>query len=248
MEPSLSRQLRLGWRFACYACTVAICIAFVAGSAAAQAGNGEKGVINFLEPVNPDPVIQHAKEIYVLNGCAYCHGVDLKVRNGEAADLLHSSIVAADVKGSVIIPLLRAGIPQTAKLSPMPQFSDLSDRDLGDIVTWIHYSRQEQKYNELTAPTAASAQGDPVEGKISFDKSCASCHSKQSDLADVSSKFAGNLRAELLRPTALQGVQSWRLDRLNDAKMNDARAQHQHLLENYTAPDVANLVAYLQSK
>src|SRR4051794_27689680 len=78
------------------------------------------GVVNFVEPILPDPVLQHSKEVYVLNGCAYCHGVDLKVRNGEAADLLHSPIVAADKNGSVIGPLLRQGIPQTAKLSPMP--------------------------------------------------------------------------------------------------------------------------------
>jgi hypothetical protein len=52
----------------------------------------------------------------------------------------------------------------------------------------------------------------------------------------------------MLRPTALQGVESWRVDRLNDNKISGARAQHQHLLENYSASDVANLLAFLQAK
>jgi mono/diheme cytochrome c family protein len=215
----------------------------------AQTGNGEKGAISFLEPRNPDPVLQHSKEIFVLNGCAYCHGVDLKVRNGEAADLMHSSIVAADVNGNLLMPLLRSGIPQTAKLSPMPQFSDLSDQELADIVRWIHYARQDGKYKELTSADAQqAAPGDSATGKAYFDKNCSSCHSKQSDLAGASAKFSGTLRLEILRPTALQGVQSWRIDQIQNTKISDARAQHQHLLENYSAPDVANLLAYLQSK
>lgn len=236
-------------RFALKVSVVACAVALAASFAAAQGSVGEKGTINFLEPREPDPVVQHAKEIFVLNGCAYCHGVDLQVRNGEAANLLTSAIVAGDVDGNLLIPVLRAGIPQTPKLSPMPNFSTLSDRDLGDIVMWIHHSRAQQKYKELTSPDVAeSAPGDPAAGKKYFDANCASCHSKSGDLANVSSKFSGNLRAEFLRPTALQGVQSWNMNQLQDAKKNDARAKHQHLLENYSAPDVANILGYLQSK
>ena len=60
-------------------------------------------------------------------GCAYCHGVNLEPR-GEATDLLHSRLVARDTDGKTITALLKSGIPQTARLSPMPQFSDLSDQ------------------------------------------------------------------------------------------------------------------------
>ena len=88
-----------------------------------------------------DPVMQQAKETYVVMGCAYCHGIDLTPR-GEAADLRRSPIVAADVNGNRIVPLLKAGVPKTLKLSPMPQYSDLSDRQLSDLVRWIHYARQ----------------------------------------------------------------------------------------------------------
>jgi hypothetical protein len=37
------------------------------------------------------------------------------VRNGEAADLLHSGLVGADVDGNLIGAILKNGIPQTAK-------------------------------------------------------------------------------------------------------------------------------------
>lgn len=95
----------------------------------------------YLGPPLADPVMQQAKETYVVMGCAYCHGIDLTPR-GEAADLRRSPIVAADVNGNRIIPLLKAGVPKTLKLSPMPQYSDLSDRQLSDLVRWIHYARQ----------------------------------------------------------------------------------------------------------
>ena len=49
-----------------------------------------------------------------------------------------------DVNGNLIVPLLRAGVPKTLKLSPMPQYSDLSERQLASIVRWIHYARQRQ--------------------------------------------------------------------------------------------------------
>jgi hypothetical protein len=95
----------------------------------------------YLGPPLADPVLQQAKETYVVMGCAYCHGIDLTPR-GEAADLRRSPLVGADVNGSLLIPLLKAGVPKTLKLSPMPQYSDLSERQLGDLVRWIHYARQ----------------------------------------------------------------------------------------------------------
>ncbi|HMD82535.1 MAG TPA: hypothetical protein VKE92_14565, partial [Anaerolineales bacterium] len=74
----------------------------------------------------PDPIMQHNKETFVLYGCAYCHGMYLKPV-GEAADLRKSLMVGADINGNLIGAILRAGIPQTPKSSPMPQFADLSD-------------------------------------------------------------------------------------------------------------------------
>src|SRR5262249_22318190 len=99
-------------------------------SAAAQSVSKETYDFNFIGQPLADPVLQHAKETFVLFGCAYCHGLNLVAR-GEATDLMHSGLVGRDMNGNLIGPLLRAGIPQTAKLSPMPQFSDLSDQQIG---------------------------------------------------------------------------------------------------------------------
>src|ERR1051326_5230334 len=125
------------------------CAVIVAGSAAAQAPARPGYDINYIGPPMADPVMQHSKETYVLFGCSYCHGLYLVAR-GEATDLMHSRLVGSDENGNVIGPLLRRGIPQTAKLSPMPQFSDLSDLQITAIVTWIHYARRQGQYQELT--------------------------------------------------------------------------------------------------
>lgn len=157
-------------------------------STAAQSVSKETYDFNFIGQPLPDPVLQHAKETFVLFGCAYCHGLNLVAR-AEATDLMHSQLVGRDVNGNLIAPWLRAGIPQTAKLSPMPQFSDLSDQQIGSLVLWIHYARSEGRFKELTAKDPPA--GDTGKGKAYFDQKCTSCHSASGDLAGVGKKYSG---------------------------------------------------------
>src|SRR5262249_36988166 len=132
------------------------------------------------------------------------------------------------------------------KLSPMPQFSDLSDRELGDIVQWIHYARQEGHYKELMDAKDAGA-GDAAAGKAYFDKTCASCHAA-ADVASAAKKYdAGSVKTHVIRPALLETQESWSTAQQPDAKMAAGRARHQALLENYSSQDVTNLLAYLQS-
>jgi len=138
--------------------TVACVLAFAA-SIAAQTRTTRSYDTAFLGAPLADPVLQHAKETYVLFGCAYCHGLNLVAR-GEAADLMHSALVGRDQNGNVIGPLLRAGIPQTPKLSPMPQFSDLSDQQISAIVTWIHYARQQGLAREAARTETGGGAGN----------------------------------------------------------------------------------------
>ena len=119
----------------------AACVLLVAGALGAQTRPAHEYDLAYLGPPLADPMLQQAKETYVVIGCAYCHGIDL-VPRGEAADLRTSALVGADVNGSLLVPLLKAGVPKTLKLSPMPQYSDLSDRQLAQIVRWIHYARR----------------------------------------------------------------------------------------------------------
>jgi len=224
----------------------AICVIAFAASIAAQSTPSHRSYDTaFLGPVLPDPVLQHAKETFVLFGCAYCHGLNL-VSRGEATDLMHSALVGRDENGSRIGPLLRAGIPQTAKLSPMPQFSDLSDQQIAALVTWIHYARQQGRYQELTA--APVRTGDATAGKAYFERTCSMCHAVDRDLAGIGRKHdAPALRAAILEPKGLKSERSFTSARLNDTKLGPAQQRHHALLENYSAEEVANVVAYLAS-
>ena len=210
----------------------------------AQSVSKETYDFNYIGQPLPDPVLQHSKQTFVLFGCAYCHGLNLVAR-GEATDLMHSRLVGRDEKGDLIGPLLRAGIPQTAKLSPMPQFSDLSDQQIAALVRWIHYARAQGRYKEITEAKDLRP-GNAGAGKSYFAEKCGSCHSASGDLANVGKKYdPSTLQERILRPKLLEEVPSWRLERLHDTKIATARQRHQALLENYSAGDVQNLTAYL---
>jgi mono/diheme cytochrome c family protein len=218
--------------------------ALLAPIASAQNVTAQKGVISFHLPALADPILQHAKEVYVLYGCAYCHGVDLKVRNGEAADLLHSPLVGVDQDGNLIAPVLRSGIPQTPKLSPMPQFSDLSDGEIASIVRWIHYARQQERYKEIE-PLLGASGGNATAGKAYFERECTACHSVTGDFAGIGAKYKRpQLAVGIARPAFVDAKAA---GSAASPKQADARARHLKLLENYTAADVNNLAAYLET-
>ena len=187
--------------------------------------------------------MQHAKETYVLFGCAYCHGVTLTPR-GEAADLMHSALVGADINGDTIAALLRAGIPQTAKLSPMPQFSDLSDQQLHDIARYIHYARQQGRYKEIV--DAKAAAGDAAAGRRTSISSAPRATPPISRHREAIRRDGAP--GAVLRPKNLGGPRSFTLDALRDTRMATARERHNLLLENYTPVQVADLVAYLRTR
>jgi mono/diheme cytochrome c family protein len=221
-------------------------VILAASSVAGQSTVRQGYDVNYIGAPLADPVLQHSKETYVLFGCSYCHGLNLMTR-GEATDLMHSRLVGRDENGNIIGPLLRAGIPQTAKLSPMPQFSDLSGQQIADLVRWIHYARQQGRYKELVEDKALYS-GTAEAGKSLFDQKCGACHSAQGDLADISTKYDGAaLKAQILRPARLGSAPSWQIERLKETKTAEARSRHLWLLENYTSQEIADLIAYLRS-
>jgi len=193
-----------------------------------------------------DPLLQKAKETYVLFGCAYCHGLYLMPR-GEAPDLKRSKTVSLDTDGKTIAALLRAGIPQTPALSPMPSYSDLSEQQLADLARWIHYARAEGRLKELTE-TKDAPRGGSSAGEEAFRRNCASCHSVSGDLASLARRYPGAaLRTAFLKPALMREPPSWKVEQLHDTKKTEARRRHQHLLENYTPQEVSDLAAYLSS-
>ncbi len=231
---------------------VLLCAATLAGgtlAAQSPAAGSPPGArpgydVDYIGAPLPDAGLQAAKETYVVFGCAYCHGVTLTPR-GEAADLMHSPLVGSDTNGDTIAAILRAGIPRTAKLSPMPQFSDLSDRQLHDIARYIHYARQQGRYKEIVEGKAAP--GDPAAGGSYFAQTCRSCHG--ADLDGFGKKYdATAIRERLLRPRTLESPQVFTLDALNDTRLTAGRQRHHFILENISLADVANVVAYLQTR
>jgi mono/diheme cytochrome c family protein len=225
-------------------CVATLGMLAMAATGAQQTAPEKSYDVEFLGLVIDDALIQHGKETYVLAGCAYCHGVDLQPL-GEAADLMHSPMVGADDNGNVIGPVVRAGFPQTLSLSPMPQYSDLSEQQIVAIARWIHYARQQGRFQELTA--VADRRGDAAAGKKYFAQACSECHSTGGDLAHVGRTHdRASLRAQILMPDALKGPASFKVSERRDPK-SLGRLRHAALLENYSAEDVLSLVECLRT-
>lgn len=208
---------------------------------------GSAQPIEFTTPKEADPLLQHSKEVFVLYGCAYCHGIDLHVRNGDSTNLLKSNIVAIDVEGNAIGKILRAGIPQTPALSPMPQFSDLSDAEIRDIARWIHFVRQRERYKDLIAAPMVAAS-DSSSGKAYFNQNCEACHTLSATSAIVKRYDEATLKRQLLRPPVLlDRKQNYKLSVLNDANLSAAKLRHGALVETISVEEVSNLMSYLKT-
>ena len=135
--------------------------------------------------------------------CGFCHGRD--AGGGESGpDLTRSSLVAGDVRGDRILPLVRSG--RTDK--GMPAFT-LPDADLQSIVAFIHdqKSQADNAVGGRRSVDAADLQtGNATAGKRYFDNACARCHSGTGDLAGVAGRMPPlTLLQRMLYPTPNTG-------------------------------------------
>jgi cytochrome c oxidase cbb3-type subunit 3 len=135
-----------------------------------------------------------------LQQCAFCHGRD--AGGGEdGPDLTRSKLVAGDVAGDKIAPVIREGRPEKG----MPRFS-VSESELGALVVFIH--DQKAKADALVGgrrgvDVADLQTGNADAGKQYFNGAgkCASCHSPTGDLAHVATRFEGlKLEQRMLYP------------------------------------------------
>ncbi len=110
-------------------------------------------------------------------------------------------IVAKDVDGSAIAPLVRAGVPDKG----MPPFR-LSDEDMKAVVAFIHASKtraESQKGGRRGVDPSDLQTGNAGDGKKYFQGAggCAGCHSPEGDLAHIASKYRGlQLLQRMLAP------------------------------------------------
>jgi mono/diheme cytochrome c family protein len=185
----------------------------------------------------PTVALERGRTVFVLNTCHFCHGVDLTGATMGAADLMHSPLVGTDQDGNVIGAIVKAGLPnlQTA----MPSYPDLTPGEIVDLARYVHFLRQQGKFRELMqAPT--SPAGHATTGQAFFKDRCSPCHSPTADLAALAGRYdAPTLRARLLRPgpaTPTEGT-----------PVTPGHAAHLLLLENYTADQVEDVLAYMRS-
>ena len=144
-------------------------------------------------------VIENGRGLFVQH-CAFCHGRD--AGGGETGpDLTRSKLVADDVKGDKLSPMIRDGRPDKG----MPRFA-LPDSDIAGLVAFIHdqKTQAETRKGGRRGVDAIDLQtGNADAGKQYFNAAgkCASCHSPTGDLAGVAKRLEGlALEQRLLYP------------------------------------------------
>jgi len=132
--------------------------------------------------------------------CAFCHGRD--AGGGETGpDLTRSKVVAEDVSGDKIGPIVRNGIADKG----MPKFA-LPENDIAALVAFIHEAKtkaEAQKGGRRGVDASDLLTGDAEAGKQYFNGGggCAACHSPTGDLAGISKRLHGlSLEERLLYP------------------------------------------------
>ena len=118
--------------------------------------------------------------------CGFCHGRDAAGGEG-GPDLTRSALVAADVRGDRIGPVVRSG------RNSMPPFN-LSDTDLTAIVAYIHdqKTQADSAVGGRRSVDAADLQtGNATAGKRYFDNACSKCHSATGDLSGLAARLQG---------------------------------------------------------
>ena len=148
---------------------------------------------------SPAAVVEHGKTLFGQN-CAFCHGRE--GFGGESGpNLIDSDLVASDVRGNKIGPVVRNGRRETG----MPAFK-LSLQEITALSAFLHAQKQRADSHPggRRGVSVADLQTGNVEaGKEYFNGAgtCSSCHSPTGDLAGVASRYRGlELERRMLYP------------------------------------------------
>jgi cytochrome c oxidase cbb3-type subunit 3 len=131
--------------------------------------------------------------------CGFCHGPDATGARGP--DLVRSPLVAHDVDGNLIGPVIRNGRPDRG----MPPLA-LSDDQIKAIAAFLH-DRLQQAIRSAQLPRAYPLErlltGNAAAGRRYFEGAggCTACHSVTGDLKGIARKYAPlDLEARMLYP------------------------------------------------
>ena len=148
----------------------------------------------------PEAQVNAGRTLFAAQ-CGFCHGRD--AMGGETGpDLTRSELVAADIRGDKIAPVIKNGRPE----KKMPPFN-FSDTDLAALVAFIHDAKDKAGTLEGSRRTVEAADlqtGNAQAGQQYFNGAggCAKCHSPTADLAGVATRYQGlALFQRMLNPT-----------------------------------------------
>lgn len=122
--------------------------------------------------------------------CGFCHGRD--AAGGESGpDLTRSALVAEDIRGDKIGPVVRNGRADKG----MPPVT-LSESELASMVAFIHDRKakaESEQGGRRSVDVADLQTGNAEAGRQYFNGAggCAKCHSPAGDLAGIAKRFEG---------------------------------------------------------
>jgi cytochrome c oxidase cbb3-type subunit 3 len=131
--------------------------------------------------------------------CGFCHGVDATGARGP--DLLRSPLVAHDMKGEQIGPVIHEGRPDKG----MPAMA-LTEAQILDVAAFLHARTAEAMHSARVPKVYAIEKlltGNAEAGKTFFNGAggCNKCHSPTGDLASIAGKHSPiDLQARMLYP------------------------------------------------
>jgi cytochrome c oxidase cbb3-type subunit III len=154
-----------------------------------------------VTPQTYSPEQVRAGQARFASECGFCHGRD--AAGGETGpDLTRSTLVAEDVRGDKIGPIVRAGRPGKG----MPAFKE-NDSDLAAIVAFIHDQKTTMETlggGRRSVDVADLQTGNAEAGQKYFSGAgnCSTCHSATGDLAGIGNRLQGlALLQRMLYPT-----------------------------------------------
>jgi cytochrome c oxidase cbb3-type subunit 3 len=180
----------------------ALLLTVASGIAVAQQSPASQRPPQTATPQSYPPELVQTGQARFGAQCGFCHGRDTAGGEG-GPDLTRSTLVAEDLRGDKVGPLLRAGRADKG----MPPF-DLSEADLGAIVAFIHDEKAKAESlggGRGSVDVLDLQAGNAEAGRLYFNGAggCAKCHSSTSDLAGLANRFQGlQLLQRMLYPTS----------------------------------------------
>ncbi len=140
-------------------------------------------VTMFGGPPQDTEAIARGRALFIPS-CGFCHGNDAAGKS--APDLIRSSVVLHDEKGSTLGPVILGG--RTDK--GMPPFPNFTPSQIADIAAFLH-SRTAATANRFTYEIKGLMTGNAKAGEAFFNGAgkCNTCHSPTGDLAGIATKF-----------------------------------------------------------